>query len=195
MESTWTRERIHVSTTGFSTTGPWGKSCGWQNINLWFAPKFFWGSRLFPFGKIIWKEPEDKYRLHCYSAWNSIKAKMKAQEKRAEMAYKWKEKSLDLLRKSSGKQRGGERVGCHWEGGIAFWAVTSHLDLLHHFSRSFSLLSLTHACLSEFLWWKLKQLCFTFGMGLTQTTQEEAGSQRGRGDSESNVRLVHPREM
>ena len=28
-----------------------------------------------------------------------------------------------------------------------------------------SVKSLTHVCLSEFLWWKLKQLCFTFGMG------------------------------
>ena len=28
-----------------------------------------------------------------------------------------------------------------------------------------SVKSLTHVRLSEFLWWKLKQLCFTFGMG------------------------------
>lgn len=57
-----------------------------------------------------------------------------------------------------------------------------------------SVKSLTHACLSEFLRWKLKQL-FHIWHGMTQTTQEEAESQRGRGDSESNVRLVHPREM
>lgn len=115
-------------------------SWGWQNINLWFVPKFVLGRRLFPFRKIIWEEPGGKVHFHFSSVtitrdlhegqnqgsrekgWNTLKIKGEVIGPPQEIHWK--------------AERRRERIVCHWEGGIAFWAVTSHLDILHQFLRA-----------------------------------------------------------